>query len=197
MVISQATRRGATYRRPASIQATLHKAQNKVNELLRCGCRNRSAIEGLATGAPRMSATPPLLMLAEGRKPRLRKAPQDRPKEIVLHIAVAKLLRQHARPDWQWTHIPNGEARDARTAAKLKQMGTRKGWPDFVLVPPAGQIRCLGLKRLGERLTDEQAEFRSWCFRNGAPHVVAYSLDEALVAFREWNCLQPIDGERQ
>jgi hypothetical protein len=42
---------------------------------------------------------PPLLVIAEGRKPRLRKAPLARPKEISLHMAVAALLRNHARPD--------------------------------------------------------------------------------------------------
>ena len=133
--------------------------------------------------------TPPLLMLADGRRPRLRKAPAERPKEIKLHMAVAKLLRDYARPDWQWTHVPNGEARDIRTAAKLKQMGTKPGWPDFVLVPPTGQLHCLELKRIGETLTAEQEAFRSWCISHGVPHVVAYSLDEVLTAFEAWGCL--------
>jgi hypothetical protein len=32
-----------------------------------------------------------LLALAQGRKPRLRRAPRVRPKEITLHLAVAKV----------------------------------------------------------------------------------------------------------
>src|ERR1039458_352352 len=102
-----------------------------------------------------MSSLPPLLMIAEGRCPRPRKAPQSRPKEVVLHMSVAKLLRDYARSDWQWTHVPSGEVRDARTAGKLKAMGIKPGWPDFVLVPPTGQLHCLELKRVGEKLTDE------------------------------------------
>jgi len=137
-----------------------------------------------------MTAIPPLLMLAEGRKARPRKAPMARPKEIALHMSVAKVLRDHPRPDWQWTHIPAGEVRDIRTAVKLKRMGTKPGWPDFVLIPPAGQIHCLELKRQGETLSDAQEAFQLWCIRHGVPHSVAYSLDEALAALDHWGCLR-------
>ncbi len=132
---------------------------------------------------------PPLLALAQGRKVRPRKAPAIRPKEITLHMSVAKLLREHVRPDWQWTHIGHGEARDIRTATKLKQMGVRRGWPDFALIPPTGQICCLELKRIGEKLSDSQYDFRTWCIHHGVPHVVAYTLDDALAALDQWGCL--------
>src|ERR1019366_8525009 len=122
-------------------------------------------------------------------KPRLRKAPLARPKEIALHMRVAALLRKHARADWLWTHIANGEVRDPRTAGKLKQMGLQPGWPDFVLIPPRGQLHCLELKRLGESRSDAQEDFRFWCIRNGVPHVTAYSAHEVLVAFDAWDCL--------
>jgi hypothetical protein len=52
-----------------------------------------------------MNPLPPLLVIAEGRKPRARRAPRVRPKEIELHVTVAHLLRdtdqlQHdARPN--------------------------------------------------------------------------------------------------
>lgn len=132
---------------------------------------------------------PPLLALAQGRKVRRRMAPAIRPKEITLHMNVAKLLRDHCRAEWQFTHIPAGEVRDKRTAAKLKAMGTRPGWPDFILTPPTGQLHCLELKRLGGKLSDSQHDFRTWCMRHGVPHVVAYTLDEALVTLDAWGCL--------
>ena len=142
--------------------------------------------------------TPPLLMLAEGRRPRLRSAPKSRPKEIALHMCVAAVLRNHARPDWLWTHIANGEVRDPHTAGKLKQMGMQPGWPDFVLVPPRGQIHCLELKRLGTSLSDAQEGFGFWCIRNGVPHVTAHTMDEVLVAFDVWDCLSiNTDGLRK
>jgi VRR-NUC domain len=138
-----------------------------------------------------MSATiPPLLMLAEGRRPRLRKAPQSRPKEIVLHMAVAKMLREHCRPDWLWTHIASGELRDVRTAGKLKQMGSKPGWPDLVLVPPTGQLHCLELKRRGKTLSAEQEQFQLHCIRHNIPHSVAFNFDEALAVLDAWGCLR-------
>ena len=134
--------------------------------------------------------TPPLLMIAEGRRARPRKAPVERPKEITLHMGVAKLLRDYARPGWQWTHIPGGELRDVRTAAKLRQMGTRRGWPDFLLLSPAGLAHGLELKRLGEGLKEDQEAFAAWCAEHGAPHAVAFSIDEALAALDRWGALR-------
>ncbi len=132
---------------------------------------------------------PPLLALAEGRKVRPRKATVVRPKEIELHFAVAKVLRQYCRPDWQWFHVPNGELRDYRTAAKLKAMGVRRGIPDLILCPPAGQLHCLELKRLGQRLTEDQAAFEGWCQRGGVPYAIAWTFDEALTVLDAWGCL--------
>lgn len=61
---------------------------------------------------------PPLLSIMEGRRARPRKAAVQRPKEIKLHMSVAKVLRDHARPEWRWTHVPSGELRDVRAMAK-------------------------------------------------------------------------------
>ncbi len=140
--------------------------------------------------------TPPLLMLAEGRRPRvLHRSAQPRPRESVLHFRVAALLRAHALPTWQWTHWPGGEEiRDVRTAAKLKQMGTKAGWPDFILVPPVGQLHCLELKRIGEDLTAEQEAFRAWCLGHRLPYAVARSIGEALAALDAWGALRTIGG---
>lgn len=132
---------------------------------------------------------PPLLALIEGRRARPRKVPVQRAKEITLHKDVAKLLRTHCRSDWQWFHCPNGEARDARTAAKLKTMGVRAGVPDLCLVPPTGQIHFLELKRHGEALSDAQETFKLWAARHGIPFVVAYSMRDVLAAFAVWRCL--------
>jgi hypothetical protein len=135
-------------------------------------------------------STPPLLMIAEGRKPRPRRALVIRPKELALHIAVATVLKDRCLPDWRWTHIPAGEARDARHAAKLRAMGVVSGWPDFILVSPYGSIRCLELKRQGETLSDEQDVFWRWALKHSVPHAIAYSIDDALRALDHWGCLR-------
>jgi hypothetical protein len=127
-----------------------------------------------------MTSPPPLLMLAEGRKPRPRKPAIPRPLELQLHMAVADVLRRFARPDWRWSHFPAGEHRDVRTAAKLKAMGVQRGWPDFVLFDPSGRLHALELKRQGERLTDEQKDFWRWCADRAVPHAVAQTPDEAM-----------------
>ena len=137
-----------------------------------------------------MRATLPFLSLAAGRKPRLRKTVSPRPKELVLHFRVADVLRKHALQSWQWTHVGHGEVRDIRTAVKLKQMGLKRGWPDFVLIPPTGQMHCLELKREGEKLTEEQAAFQAWCVANKIPHAVAFSLGQALAVLDSWACLR-------
>ena len=132
---------------------------------------------------------PPLLMLAEGRKPRPRKPALIRAKEIVLHMQVAHLLRQCARPEWRWTHIPSGEHRDIRTAAKLKQMGTMRGWPDFILLPPSATAHCLELKRIGGRLSEEQSDFKLWAARHGNPYCVAETFDQAVQILNHWQAI--------
>ena len=144
-----------------------------------------------------MTATPPLLMICEGRKPRTRKAPLARPKESKLQCAVADLLRPHALPEWRWTHFPAGEWRGVITGARLKRMGLKRGFPDIQLISPAGLFHGLELKREGESLTEDQADFQLWCIAHGVPYSVAYSIDEALAVLDAWSCLRiKIGGSR-
>lgn len=135
-------------------------------------------------------AAPPLLMLAEGRKPRARRAPVDRPKEHKLQSDVAAVLAAHCLPEWRWTHFPAGERRDVITGARLKRFGLQRGWPDIQIISPAGLYHGLELKRVGEDLTDDQEAFRVWCLNRGISHAVAFSLDEALSALNGWGCLR-------
>lgn len=137
-----------------------------------------------------MTAAPPLLVAMAGGKPRLRRARVPVPKEISLHMAVAKLLTDHCLPDWKFTHIPSGEHRDVRTASKLKAMGVKRGFPDFLFISPYGSVRCLELKRPSATLTEDQKAFRLWCLAHGVPHVVAWTIDQVLVALDSWGCLR-------
>jgi hypothetical protein len=140
---------------------------------------------------------PPLLMIASGGKPRPRKAPAVRPRECKLQCDVADVLRAHCLPEWRFTHFPAGERRDVITGARLKRYGLQRGWPDVVLISPAGVFHGLELKRPGETLTDDQAEFQIWCVRHGIPYSVAYSLDQALAFLDALGCLRiKIGGAR-
>jgi len=141
-----------------------------------------------------MTAIPPLLKIMDGKRARPRKGPQGSPKESVLHVAVANTLRDHALPEWQWTHVPSGELRNIRTAVKLKRMGARRGWPDFILLPPSGRLHCLELKRQGAVLSEEQEAFQLWSIRHGVPHCVAFTIDEAHAVLSAWGVLRRIGG---
>lgn len=132
---------------------------------------------------------PPLLAIAEGLKVRARKAPTLRPRESKLHVAVAKLLTDHHRDGWEWTHI-NRKAKDAREGAILKKMGVNPDWPDFILVSPYGSIRYLETKRIGEWLTEGQEKFRMRAIARGIPYVVAWTIDQVLEPFENWGCLR-------
>jgi hypothetical protein len=135
-----------------------------------------------------MRSTTPLLDLMAGRKPRARKL-VPAPLEIILHVTIADLLRQHALPDWDWTHI-NRKAKDAREGKILKTMGVNPHWPDFMLVSPHGSVRYLEVKRVGEPLSDGQEAFRLRCLHRGIPYAVARTLDDAFVALGDWGCLR-------
>ena len=84
--------------------------------------------------------------------------------------------------------IPNGGARDKRTASNLKAEGVKKGVPD-VFIPIAAH-GCHGLwiefKRPGTetqsegRLSTEQKEFRDFVLSEKYGHFVAYSYSQAV-----------------
>jgi hypothetical protein len=143
-----------------------------------------------------MKSTPPLIMLAEGRRPRPRKPVVPAPREAALHNAVADLLRRCCRSNWRWSHFPSGEKRDPITGARLKRMGLMRGWPDIVPVDPDGKFYGLELKRSGEDLTPEQEAFRDWCTAHDIPHAVCYSIDRAFEILGNWGALtiRPVGG---
>jgi len=134
--------------------------------------------------------TPPLLAMMSGAKVRPRRARPPAPKEIVLHMAVADLLRQHCLPDWRWTHI-NRTAKDERQGKILQNMGVNPGWFDFELISgPKRLSHFLDVKRIGEDLSDEQKAFRDWGFTWNIPCAVAWTMDEVLTVFDTWGCLR-------
>jgi len=119
--------------------------------------------------------------------------------EFPLTCQVADLLDLNAKPHWRWTHFPAGELRSEATGARLKRMGLKPGWPDFILVPgevtalgaPPGLMHCLELKReLGGELSDDQLTFRTWAWDNGIPYKIARTLDRVSAILTEWDVLR-------
>lgn len=112
------------------------------------------------------------------------------PLEVKTHVAVADALRIGAVAGWLWSHFPAGERRDERTGARLKRMGLKKGWSDFLLIDPAGRHHWLELKRGQAPLTKEQEEFRDECLSRNVPWAVARSFDEAIQQLTAWGAIR-------
>ena len=98
--------------------------------------------------------------------------------EFRLACVVSDFLA-HAVPGLPITHIPLGENRDPITGSRLKRMGARRGYPDYMgAIPPHGRLLCLELKAEGGRLSPEQRAVKEALEAAGAVFAVIRSLDE-------------------
>jgi len=114
------------------------------------------------------------------------------PTERALHFQTAQVLRRWKTAGWRVTHFPAGEWRNIVTARRLKAMGLEQGWADFLLLPPAPDLRLhqLELKRKGNRLSPPQLDMQNFCFVNGYPYAVCFSLDEVLDTLKSWGAVR-------
>ena len=135
--------------------------------------------------------TPPLLMLADGRKPRPRKPensevqPRDRNAEARTQAAVVEWIRLVA-PDLMAFHVPNGGLRAKAEAARMKWVGVLAGVPDIVVLGLDGRCWLIEVKLPGGSLSPEQCVIRDRCVAMRIPFVVAKSIDDVRLAFRLW-----------
>jgi hypothetical protein len=115
---------------------------------------------------------------------RWRKVKAWEPSELQLQISLIEHLGYRCRSDVVYFHVPNGEERDKRVAAKLKAMGVLPGVADLVFVWSDGDGRVqnlyLELKVPGRTPSLDQLDFRDRIVAAGAHHAFAYSIDEAL-----------------
>jgi hypothetical protein len=110
------------------------------------------------------------------------------PFERDVHIALVELLSQALAPGWMYTHIPNGELRDKKTAAILKTMGVRPGWPDFIFVGRfcgAAYVFFLELKRKGEVRSTAQCLVGEHLMRSGCGYHWTDDLRDAVGTLRD------------
>ena len=78
--------------------------------------------------------------------------------ELSFHLEAWKLICAYKRRDVLALHVPNGERRDRRTAARLKAMGVVPGVSDFLMVV-AGRTHFIELKAATGRLSADQRVF--------------------------------------
>jgi hypothetical protein len=127
-------------------------------------------------------------------------------KEVAMQIQLVSMLRWCLKPTVIMRHVPNGELRDKRTAAKLKAMGVLPGSADLeffyssresgteppdqsngesqstpvVAAPHFFRALFLELKLPGKTATDQQVEFGLAMRLLGAEYAVVRSIDDAI-----------------
>ena len=79
-------------------------------------------------------------------------------------------------------HSPNGGRRNAREAARFKEMGTRAGFPDLVLLVPSGEYHylCIEMKYGRGRQTERQRAYQQAVEANGGRYAVVKSAEEFI-----------------
>lgn len=118
--------------------------------------------------------------------------------ELSFHLQAWKLICAYKRRDVLAFHVPNGEKRDRRTAARLQAMGVRPGVSDFLVIV-AGRLHCIELKNENGRLSAEQRVFLADAETAGCHAHVARTMDElsgilnAIGALRV-RLTQPVHG---
>jgi len=126
---------------------------------------------------------------------RWRSVPIATPKEVELQVQLVSMLRWCLRPDVIFFHCPNGGLREnKREAAKLRAMRVLPGVSDLMFFwRSVNSFRALflELKRLGGRLTTEQAAFGLAMRTLGADFEVASSIDEAIMAVGMRGLIRP------
>ena len=77
------------------------------------------------------------------------------------------------------THVPLGEKRTPVTGERVKRMGARAGFPDYLgAMPPHGRLLALELKTDAGRLRPNQKAVREALEAAGAAYAVIRSLDD-------------------
>ena len=97
--------------------------------------------------------------------------------EFMLCCAIADQLWLALDPSIPWSHFPLGENRSAATGYRLKRMGTRAGWPDY-LIAHAGTMILLEAKADDGDLTQSQIAMFPLLEIQGFPVHVVRSLDD-------------------
>jgi hypothetical protein len=118
---------------------------------------------------------------------------EQRVRESALQIQLVSMLRWCIRPDVKFRHVPNGEHRDPRTAAKLKAMGVLPGSADLEFhwaeIDKLGRkhrrLLHLELKVGNRQRTDSQVAFALAMRLLGDDYQMARSVDEAIAILGE------------
>ena len=113
-------------------------------------------------------------------------------KEERFTIVVAQYFEAMMKPDVWWSHVPSGGKRSKVTAALLQRMGTKRGFPDFIILNPGGHHHAIELKLDNSEIfqtkrtyqSPDQKAFQQAWEATGGIYRVCRSLEE-VVAYCE------------
>lgn len=105
--------------------------------------------------------------------------------EDILQRQVANYLAV-ATPSLLWTHFPAGEARSAKTGAKLRSFGLKRGWPDLIFVLPSGRFAAIELKAPAGRQSPEQKAVQASIEAAGGLYVICRDLPGVVGILTVW-----------
>ncbi len=106
--------------------------------------------------------------------------------ERALHMSVAGYLARAWPADLPFTHFPAGELRDKATAGKLKGMGLKPGWPDFIFVLPNAQLACIELKAPGGVSSQAQEDLEDAFRKLGVGYATCRTMEEVEAVLIRW-----------
>ena len=99
----------------------------------------------------------------------------------MLACNVAKHLAAVLPKTVLWSHLPFGENRSEITGARLKRMGTQKGWADYLFVHDGGLL-AIELKSATGRQSPAQVAFGDALTALGGMYIVCRSIDQVNAA---------------
>lgn len=119
---------------------------------------------------------------------KMRSAPVVR--EDPLHVSILDyldlVLPKDATPAW---HTPNGGKRDKATAAKMKKLGTRAGFPDLGFLWRSN-LYTLEVKTEDGEQSDKQEDWQGFIEGAGGFYAIVRSIDDTKAQLKAWGVIR-------
>lgn len=109
-----------------------------------------------------------------------------RSKPTLSEAQITRAVMEH----WRARKTPGSRVAALPNMGAMGQYGLTAGLPDLIVIAKGLPIGLLELKREDGKLSAAQVEIRHTCIEAGAPHEVAYGLDQALAVLENWNAIR-------